>query len=90
MGQVAPRLTDRVMEATLEGAMMKGQPPRNPAGSLHAPAGPELEERGDYSGPVLGSSLYTAASLHPVRTALLAVGAGLAVAALVGRGNGKA
>lgn len=85
MGGVAPRMTDKVMEASIEGLMMKGEPPRNPDGSLHAPRGPELEERGDYSGPVLGSSIYTAASLHPVRTALLAVGAGVAVAALLGR-----
>ncbi|HUR53804.1 MAG TPA: SDR family NAD(P)-dependent oxidoreductase, partial [Gemmataceae bacterium] len=90
MGQVAPRLTDRVMESTIETLMMKGEPPRNPDGSLHAPRGPELEERGDYRGPVLGSSLYTAASLHPVKAALLAVGAGVAVAALLGgRSNGN-
>ena len=59
-------------------------PPRNPDGSLHRAVGPELAVRGDYSGPVLKSSLYTAASLHPMLTLSLAVGAGLAVAALAG------
>lgn len=82
-GDLAPRLTDRLMEATLPALQKKGTPPRNPAGSLNRAAGPELRVRGDYSGPVLKSSLYTAAALHPVLTVSLAVGVGLAVAALV-------
>ena len=86
-GWAAPRATDRFMEATLEAAQKKGVSPRNPAGTLDTPGGPELEERGDYSGPVLHSSLYTAASMHPLLTLSLAVGAGLAVAALVGAGS---
>lgn len=82
MGQFAPRATDKLMAATLPGAQKKGEPPRDPAGALHGPKF-GLKERGDYSGPVLESSAYTAASLHPAWTALLAVGAGLAIVALI-------
>lgn len=91
MGQYAPRVTDWAMEAGVFDAQMKGEAPRDPDGALHAPGGPRLVERGDYSGPVLGSSLYTAASLHPMLTGLLAAGAGLVVAALCVRptSNGR-
>ena len=84
-GKLAPRVTDRVMEATMTAAQKKGEPPRNPAGALHAVGGPALEERGDYSGPVLGSSAYTAAAVHPLLAGAVAIGAGLALAAVVGR-----
>lgn len=84
-GAVAPRTTDRAMEATMRGLLKKGEPPRNPAGTLHRPArSAELKARGDYRGPVLPFSPYTAAGLHPVLTATLAVGAGLAAVALFG------
>lgn len=82
MGQYAPRIADKVMGSTLPQAQRKGEPPRDPAGALYAPTF-GLKERGDYPGHVLKSSAYTAASLHPIWTGLLAVGAGLAVAALV-------
>jgi hypothetical protein len=78
----APRIADKVMEAVLPRAQKKGEPPRNPAGALHAPTF-GLKERGDYPGLVHDTSAYTAAALHPVWTGLLAVGAGLAIAALV-------
>ena len=64
-------------------------PPRNPAGTLDAPVGPELRERGDYSGPVLHSSLFTTAATHPLLALSMALGAGLAVAALVGAASLK-
>jgi NAD(P)-dependent dehydrogenase (short-subunit alcohol dehydrogenase family) len=88
MGAISPRGTDRLMECTFEGLMKKGQPPQNPDGSLNAPRGPELEERGDYRGPVLGRSWYTAAMLRPVTASLLVVGAGVAVGALIGSLSG--
>lgn len=89
-GDVAPRLTDRLMEATPKPMQKEGVPPRNPDGSLHRAVGPELSVRGDYSGPVLKSSLSPAASLHPMLTLSLAVGVGLAVAARVsGTPNGR-
>ena len=80
---MAPGIADKVMQATLTRAQKKGEPPRNPAGALHAPANLGLKERGDYPGRVHHTSAYTAAALHPVWTGLLAVGAGLAIAALV-------
>ena len=80
---MVPRIADKVMEATLTKAQKKGEPPRNPAGALHAPTDMGLQERGDYPGMVHHTSAYTAATLHPVWTGLLAVGAGLAIAALV-------
>ncbi|MDB5352323.1 MAG: short-chain dehydrogenase/reductase [Planctomycetota bacterium] len=84
MGQIAPRITDKFMEATLPRAQKKGEPPRDPKGALYAPTF-GLKERGDYSGPVLESSLYTAACLHPMLVAALGLGAGLTVAALLRR-----
>ncbi len=86
MGAHAPRLTDIVMESTMSSLMKKGQPPSNPPGSLHAPGGPELKERGTYSGPVFNSSVYTALATNPVLSAVAAVGIGALVAAL-GRGK---
>jgi len=89
-GAVSPRTTDRGMEATMRGLQKKGEPPRNPAGTLHRPSrSSELKARGDYHGPVLKSSVYTTASLHPVLTAALAVGAGLAAVALLSASASK-
>lgn len=55
------------------------EPPRHPAGALHAPYGAG-RERGDQPGYVMTSSAYTRASLHPLVTAGL-VGASMAGAA---------
>ncbi len=78
-GHYAPRTSDRVMEATLPEAQKKEESPRDPANALHGPT-TGMKERGDYSGPVLNTSAYTAVSLHSAWTTLIAVGAGLAVA----------
>lgn len=49
---------------------------------LYKAAG-QLKERGEYGGHVSESSLYTKASLHPLTTTALVLGAaGLAIAAL--------
>lgn len=80
--QLAPRLTDKFMEAVLPGAQRKGEPPRDPRGSFYAPKPGPLRERGDYRGPAIPASPYTAAVTHPGLTAILAVGAGLATVAL--------
>ncbi len=42
-----------------------------------------LAERGDYDGHTMESSVYTKASLHPVLTVAVVVGAGLIAAALL-------
>lgn len=85
-----PGTSDRVMAATMPAAQRKGIPPRNPAGALHQANGPELRERGEYGGPVLGSSLYTKAAFHPVWAGLLAVGVGVAAAALLAPAQSRA
>ncbi|MBA4066401.1 MAG: short-chain dehydrogenase [Isosphaera sp.] len=87
-GRLAPRLTDRMMEPVIPYFQRKDEPARTPEGTFYGPSGPELEERGDYRGPVRGSSLYTAASLHPLVTGLLAVGAGVTAVALLGGRRG--
>jgi short-subunit dehydrogenase len=79
----APRLLDQVMGLTFFDLQQSEKPERDRADhGLYHPTS-ELQERGDYRGHVAESSLYTKASLHPVRTAALAAGAGLAVAALM-------
>ena len=77
MGEYAPRLTDKYMEAT----MMSQQKSDEPASGhhddgLYESRDSSLRERGDYEGHVSESSLYTKASLHPVLTsAAVALGA---------------
>jgi short-subunit dehydrogenase len=79
----APRLTDKVMEATMFQMQRLDEPAREPRdGGLYEAAG-ELEERGGRSSYVMESSLYTKASTHPFLTTALLFGAGLALAALL-------
>ena len=81
LGQLAPRLTDKLMEATMFD-MEKADQPRLPKrqDSLHLPS-VDGDERHGYPGHVAESSIFTKASLHPVLTTTLFVGAGLALAA---------
>ena len=93
VGYYAPRVTDKVMEATMFDLQKSDQPrPANRKDSLHAPSEDGLE-RGGYPGHVAESSVYTKASLHPLVAGALIVGTGLALAAssrLAWRGNGHA
>jgi hypothetical protein len=82
-GAYLPRLTDKLMERNVRGLAA-------PAGSAGAAAGNGLykptnglTERGDYRGRVLGSSLYTSASLHPVAACVAVFAAAFAVGALL-------
>jgi short-subunit dehydrogenase len=89
--KLAPRVTDKVMEATMFDMQRMDEPPNRPReGGLYEASG-ELKERGGRSKYVMESSLYTKASLHPLVTAALVLGAGLAVAALwpSRRANGR-
>jgi len=80
-GYYAPRVTDKVMEATMFDLQMSDQPRlADRKDSLHAPSEDGLE-RGGYPGHVAESSVYTKASLHPVVTGAVIAGAGLALAA---------
>jgi short-subunit dehydrogenase len=82
LGAHAPRLTDWLMETFYFSKQKSGRPANRADDALHAPT-TGLRERGSYRGHVRESSLYTRAALHPVLTTTFAVGAGLAVAALV-------
>ena len=89
MGETAPRMMDKVMEATMFDLQQSDKPSSpNAHRGLYAPSG-ELKERGGYEGHVAESSLYTKASLHPFITGALIVGSGLALAALLRSGNGQ-
>jgi short-subunit dehydrogenase len=80
----APRLTDKAMELTMTAGMQKSsRPPRSREDNGLYKAAGELRERGEYEGHTAESSLYTKASLNPVKTTALLIGvAGLALAAL--------
>jgi NAD(P)-dependent dehydrogenase (short-subunit alcohol dehydrogenase family) len=84
MGNVAPRLTDKVMEGMFfSGQKKRGEPNTHDDDSLHHPSGSDLEERGEYEGHVSESSLYTTMRLHPLMASVAALGAAVAIAALV-------
>jgi short-subunit dehydrogenase len=78
----APRLTDKVMEWTMTDMQKSNEPPRpREDNGLDHPSG-ELEERGGGHAYVAETSLYTKASLHPLMTTAILLGAGLTIAAL--------
>ena len=75
-GRIAPRLTDKLMEAAMFDMQKSDRPkPMNRRDSLHAPT-KDGEERGGYPGHVAESSVYTKASLHPLITGSLIAGLG--------------
>jgi short-subunit dehydrogenase len=79
----APRLTDKVMELTMIDQQKSDHPPRpREANGLYQASVRKLEERGGHEGHVAETSLYTKASLHPLWTTAIALGTGLAIAAL--------
>src|SRR4029079_6540636 len=82
-GKFAPRTFDKVMETTMLGQTRPDQPgePHHFEG-LYEPHDTRLHERGAYDGPVLESSLYTKASLHPAISSAILGGAALAVGGL--------
>ncbi|HKO97342.1 MAG TPA: SDR family oxidoreductase [Pyrinomonadaceae bacterium] len=85
-GYYAPRLTDKVMEATMFGLQQSERSrPLNRKDSLHAPSA-DGDERGGYPGHVAESSVYTKASLHPILIGALIAGTGLALVAANRRG----
>ncbi|HJT26710.1 MAG TPA: SDR family oxidoreductase [Pyrinomonadaceae bacterium] len=80
-GHVAPRLTDKMIEAMMFDAQQSDRPkPPARQDSLYAPI-EDGEERGDYPGHVAETSVYTKASKHPLITGSLIAGLGLAVLA---------
>lgn len=75
-GMLAPRLTDRYMEhATIESQLTDVAITSDRRDNLYEPVQDDGGERGrNYRGRVKRSSWYTAAALHPVRTAAALVG----------------
>jgi short-subunit dehydrogenase len=76
--KIAPRLTDRVMEKTMDRAQKSDRPPRLEDSLFLAPLF-EGETRGDHDGHVMRHSLYTTLALHPLAGAAAALGVLLAV-----------
>jgi len=78
LGTALPRLTDFYMERAMFTGQRSDAPAEHRPDNLYQPGGEENLERGNYSGHVMRSSLYTQAALSPAK-ALLAAGLGLAV-----------
>jgi short-subunit dehydrogenase len=90
-GRFAPRLTDKVMEATLFDLQQTDKPSPEDRSDGLFDASEDLRERGGYQGHVAESSLYTKAALHPLVTSAVLLGSSLALAAWwrTKRGNTK-
>lgn len=88
MAEWAPALADKVVGKAVHSSTYSGRPAKH-GDALHHP-GDGLRERGDYSGHVMETSYYTKASMHPVLTSVAAVGAGLAIAAILRGSKDKA
>lgn len=86
LGYYLPRVTDVVMEKGMAQQQKSGKPRQRRRDALYSPTF-GLKERGEYDGHVMESSVYTKASLHPLLTGALIVGAGLTIAALAGRSS---
>ena len=77
-GSLVPQLTDKVIGAMMFDVQKSDQPrPANRDDSLYTPSA-DGEERGDYPGHVMESSIYTKATLHPILAGSLIAGLGLA------------
>ncbi|MCY1645139.1 SDR family oxidoreductase [Methylorubrum sp. SL192] len=76
---VAPRVFDAVGSG-MAGLQMREEPPRRPEGSLYQ-AGVGGQTAGSHPGYVMRRSLYTRGTLHPLTTAAVVAGVGLAAAA---------
>lgn len=84
LGQLAPRATDMLMEATMIDAQHNEEQPRDRhLEGLYGSQDFRLRERGTYEGHVAETSLYTRASMHPFVTgSALALGVGSLIYAL--------
>jgi short-subunit dehydrogenase len=89
IGHHAPRVTDKVMEATMFDLQRSDEPRQHSRrDSLHTP-GEDGRERGNYPGHVAESSLYTQVSLHPWAAGALVAGIAFAGARLWRLGSRK-
>ena len=85
LGRYAPSLMDALMETVFYRFQRKDEPPRPDAGSITEEPVGDLEERGDYDGPVIERSAYTRAVQGRNLTGALLGGVGLAVAVAYAR-----
>lgn len=85
-GRIAPNLADRLMSRLSTGLQKRGGARRAPSRDSLYSAGDDGQERGDYEGHVMKSSLYSNASLHPKRTGALVLASGV-VAGLLWRAH---
>lgn len=81
LGDLAPRLTDRIMKGPMIDRQKSGHAEHRHAFALHEP-GIDMRERGSYPHHVSTTSLYTQASMHPVITTAVVAGALFGLAAL--------
>jgi short-subunit dehydrogenase len=87
LGHLAPRLADRyagtaIFEQEKEQADGHARRRRR-RDTLYEPRKGDVAERGDHDGHVMRTSAYTAARLHPMRTALFGAALGVGVAMLL-------
>lgn len=91
MGNLAPRLTDKVMAMVFAGQQQSDLPVRSREDNGLDHAASTLEERGEFRGHTIESSPYTQAEMHPVVAGAVVAGAS-AVAAIawrVSRNDGR-
>ena len=80
--RMAPRAFDRVAR-TMTAQQQRAEAPRDRGGALYA-AGLGGRVAGDHPGYVMRRSFYTRSALHPLATAAVVAGFGLAAASLLG------
>ncbi|WP_375276031.1 SDR family oxidoreductase [Methylorubrum thiocyanatum] len=83
--EFAPGAYDELAPAIIA-LQKRSEPPRNPEGALHAPRAAG-RERGDPPVPVMRTSAYTRATLHPLATAGVAIGVAATAALILGGGR---
>jgi short-subunit dehydrogenase len=84
MGTVAPRLTDKIMEATGYAVQVTGQRERPAMRDNLYRARQDGDEHSSLSGPPpRQTSLFLEAQMHPLTTVMVMAGVGLAVAAAI-------
>ncbi|MEC9482742.1 MAG: short-chain dehydrogenase, partial [Halomonas sp.] len=88
LGQIAPRLADKAMEASVIRQQKSDYAEHRRHFSLHSPAS-DVRETTHYPSHVSESSIYTRGSLHPLMTTAMVAGALLGVAALAGKGPAR-
>jgi short-subunit dehydrogenase len=82
LDKLAPRMTDKVMERSMD-KLQKTDRPRRDEDSLFMAPLFEGETRGQSAGRVLERSFYTTAVLHPVASIAAAMGLALAIGGVV-------